>query len=237
MKYAIAGTTLVLALLGLAVPQWPKRSRPQTRMSGRPARPNSALASVPQLGALPTRWPGYKPSQTGSEFHWAGLCGWQPRLRAPWRNAWSSSFLFEAFHRIRDPSAAAIGSGARRCSRYARSEMPYVLFRAIRRQDPRLADFWSDFAHGEEPFPSQLREPLRWSGVSMFSDLDKAIAASWRWGLGPYVAEVHIPDDADVVVRQTGRDLFHHSVMGTPATLRSLMVQALPMPSRSILSS
>jgi hypothetical protein len=45
---------------------------------------------------------------------------------------------------------------------------------------------------------------------------------------GRYLAEVRIPDDADVFVLQTGRDPFHYRVMGTPATLRSLVAYVMP---------
>jgi hypothetical protein len=107
--------------------------------------------------------------------------------------------------------------------------MPYVLYRAIRRPQPSIGDFWSDYAHGEEPVPNQLRQPLMWCGVSMFSDVTKAKDLAERWMQGRFLAELNIPDDADVYVLQTGRDPLHHSVMGTPATLRSLVAHVLPI--------
>jgi hypothetical protein len=108
--------------------------------------------------------------------------------------------------------------------------MPHVLYRAIRRSRPRLADFWSDFALGEDPAPSQLRETIRWTGISTFSDLDVARQMATYWTQGPFIAELRISDDADVVVAQTGRNNpTHHSVMGTPATLLSLVAQVLPI--------
>lgn len=107
--------------------------------------------------------------------------------------------------------------------------MPYILYRAIRRMEAGLGDFWSDFAHGEAPVPAQLRDPLRWAGISMFDDQAVARETASRWVQGRYLAELHVPDEAAVVVRQTGRDVHHFSVMGTPATLRSLVARVLPI--------
>jgi len=61
----------------------------------------------------------------------------------------------------------------------------------------------------------------------MFSDRQKASNAARAWSQGQWLAELEIPDDAGVIVKQTGRDPFHHSVMGTPAMLRSLVRQVL----------
>jgi hypothetical protein len=108
--------------------------------------------------------------------------------------------------------------------------VPYVLYRAIRKRQARLGDFWSDFAHGEEPFPSQLKQPIRWTGISTFSDLNRAEANAIAFGRGNFLAQLNIPDDADALVTQTGRrDPTLHSVMATPSTLLSFVAQVLPM--------
>lgn len=108
--------------------------------------------------------------------------------------------------------------------------MPYVLYRAIRRKEAGLGDFWSDFAHGEAPVRAQLSEPIRWAGISMFQDQATAEQTARRWVQGRYLAEVHIPDEAAVLVRQTARNPHHFSAMGTPATLYSLVARVLPIP-------
>lgn len=102
--------------------------------------------------------------------------------------------------------------------------MAYVLFRIIRRSKPTLADFWSDFAHGDDALPGQLREPLRWAGISMFDEFDTAIAFGRRYVLGRAVVRIEIPDAAPVVVAQTGHDPHHFSVMGPPTRLLALVV-------------
>jgi hypothetical protein len=107
--------------------------------------------------------------------------------------------------------------------------MPRILYRAIRRPEPRVGEFWSDFAHGEPPTRTQLREPLFWCGISTFSDIQKAKEKARTWWQGQFVAELQIPDDAAVIVRQTGRDPLHHSVMGTPEALRSLVRNVHPV--------
>jgi hypothetical protein len=108
--------------------------------------------------------------------------------------------------------------------------MDYVLYRAIRRRQPRLSDFWSDFAFGEEPFPVQIKEPLDWSGISTFVDIRKArsMATLMRHQA---LAELHIPEDTrDAIVRQTGRkNPTHFSVMATPSTLLSFVAQVVPI--------
>lgn len=103
--------------------------------------------------------------------------------------------------------------------------LAYTLYRAVRRKSAGIGDFWSDFAHGQPPFPPQLHEPLLWAGVSMFSDPAHAAMKARASSQGLSLAEVTIPDDADVVVKQTGRDPQHYSVMGTPAMLLSLVAQ------------
>jgi hypothetical protein len=108
--------------------------------------------------------------------------------------------------------------------------VPYVLFRAIKGKGARVSDFWSAFALGEEPFPNQLKEPLEWIGVSTFSDLGVAAQVAVLWRQGRYLAELHIPDDANAIVRQTGRkNPTHHSVAATPQTLLSFVVQVVPI--------
>jgi len=108
--------------------------------------------------------------------------------------------------------------------------MPYVLYRAIRRRQARLTDFWSDFAHGEEPFPSQLKQPMMWVGISTFSDPNHAAALATTFSQGQFLAQLVIPDEADVLVMQTSRrDPTHHSVMATPRTLLSLVDRVLPI--------
>ena len=106
--------------------------------------------------------------------------------------------------------------------------LAYVLYRAIRRPDAMLSDFWSPFAHGEEPMPSQLRQPIYWTGISAFSDLEESRRRADEWMQGRFIARLDIPDDADIVVLKTGRNPYHYSVMGTPATLLSRVAQVVP---------
>ncbi len=108
--------------------------------------------------------------------------------------------------------------------------MLYVLYRAIKRQRGSLGDFWSDFALGENPQLPQLRDTIMWTGISMFDDQAKAVNFAKRYSQGRFVAELKIDTDHDdVVVAKTGMDPSHYSVMGTPATLRSL-ISGKPVP-------
>jgi hypothetical protein len=103
------------------------------------------------------------------------------------------------------------------------------LYRAVKQRQPRLGDFWSDFAHGEEPFRPQLHEPMLWCGISTTDDFETARKRAIELVQGRYIAVLTIPDDADVRVLQTSssRDPRHHSVMGTPATLHSLVTRII----------
>lgn len=98
-----------------------------------------------------------------------------------------------------------------------------ILYRVIRRMNPSLSDFWSDYAHGDEPIFNQLVEPLQWAGISTFSDEAEAIKFGRNFVLGRAVVALDIPDNADVIVKQTGRSTYHYSVMGTPHTLKSFV--------------
>ena len=108
--------------------------------------------------------------------------------------------------------------------------MRYVLYRAIKGRGPRLSDFWSDFAHGEEPFPVQIKEPLEWSGVSTSIDPNKTLALGRLMRHQAIVVLDIETDTKDVIVRQTGkRNVSHYSVMATPSTLLSFVVQIVPI--------
>ncbi len=96
----------------------------------------------------------------------------------------------------------------------------HTLYRAIRRQRPKLGDFWSDFAHGDAPTGDQLGDPFAWASVSMFNDRQFAAEQAHNLHQGRFLIELVIPDtQPDVIVRQTGPDPRHFSVMGTPTTL------------------
>jgi hypothetical protein len=106
--------------------------------------------------------------------------------------------------------------------------MEYTLYRAVRRKEPRRTDFWSDFAHGEDPFRGQLLEPLMWAGISVSDDFENAKRRAIELNQGNFLAVLHIDDTRDsVIVKQTPtkRDPHHHSVMGVPATLRALVIE------------
>jgi hypothetical protein len=63
-------------------------------------------------------------------------------------------------------------------------------------------------------------EQRLWRGLSHFDTLEAARAAARQTpALGPFIAEVVIPEDEDDIhVEQTGR-AGHHTVWGSPARL------------------
>ena len=106
--------------------------------------------------------------------------------------------------------------------------MQHTLYRAVRRRKPSLGDFWSDFAHGDAPSPPQFKDPLLWAGISTYADPGIAARRARAYGQGLYLAELRV-DDEQVIVKQTGRDPRHFSLMASPSSIRSMVEHVLPM--------
>jgi hypothetical protein len=96
-----------------------------------------------------------------------------------------------------------------------------ILFRIVKSNPPTLRDFFSHEALGLVPrYPRSRRLQDSWRGVSMFSRATAALAqARAAPGLGELIAELHVPDAADIRVEQTGRNALHYTVWAEPLVL------------------
>ena len=103
-------------------------------------------------------------------------------------------------------------------------------YRIVRTDLPMLWDFTSNEARGRRPRRPLDSEGRRlWRGLSHFDSLDAARAAALHTpNLGAYIAEVEIPDDADLEIEQTGR-AGHYTIWGSPARLLSSVRCVVPV--------
>jgi hypothetical protein len=68
-----------------------------------------------------------------------------------------------------------------------------------------------------------------WRGLSHFDSIDAARAAARHTPtLGAYIAEVEIPDDAELEIEQTGR-ASHYTIWGPPARLPGYVRRVVPV--------
>src|SRR5206468_2387895 len=98
-----------------------------------------------------------------------------------------------------------------------RPETPSVFYRCVESNPPTEHDFLSNAALGR-----QMRPPITptracmWEGISVYDYLAVAQtrAAGFPRPLG-WVAVLHIPPDAPILVEKTMRDPHHFTVWGT----------------------
>jgi hypothetical protein len=107
-----------------------------------------------------------------------------------------------------------------------------IFFRSIMSAEADVDDFKSYAALGRRPRQTDPEFLERWRGVSVYDTYRQARknARAVNWRIGTYIAELHIPDDADIRYvgpRPTGHwDL--HDV--DPAYLLSCIVSIVHAP-------
>jgi hypothetical protein len=103
-------------------------------------------------------------------------------------------------------------------------------YRIVRTDPSTLWDFTSNEARGRRPRRPRDSEGRRlWRGLSHFDSIDAARAAARHTlALGAYIAEVEIPDGADLEIEQTGR-AGHYTISGSPARLLGYVRRVAPV--------
>jgi hypothetical protein len=105
-----------------------------------------------------------------------------------------------------------------------------TFYRIVKTDPPTAWDFTSNEARHRQP-----RRPLNpegqrlWRGLSHFDSLEAARAASLHTpALGSFIAEVTVPDDADVEIEQTGR-AGHYTIWGSPGRMLAYAGRTVPV--------
>lgn len=92
----------------------------------------------------------------------------------------------------------------------------YRLFRGIQGPEATPEDFFSNRRKGLKPRPIEKRNPKEYEAVSLWDALDKMREVCLRWPkIGSYIAELHIPEDAPIELKQEG-DPGHWNAWGEP---------------------
>lgn len=89
-----------------------------------------------------------------------------------------------------------------------------MLYRLLRQQEPKAADFRSNRERGRPPAPRE--NVLLHCGVSMFSDRDAALSRARRTPV--FLAAVTLAPGRGFYIAKTGGP-FHYTVWGDPAAL------------------
>jgi hypothetical protein len=105
-----------------------------------------------------------------------------------------------------------------------------TFFRIVRGDRATLWDFTSNEARGRRPRRPLDAEGRRlWRGLSHFDSLSAARAAARHTPeIGRFIAEIIVPDDAEVEIKQTGR-AGHYTLWGTPGRLLSCVQRIIPV--------
>jgi hypothetical protein len=99
-----------------------------------------------------------------------------------------------------------------------------IYYRIVRNADATEDDF-----KPAKDLGKPLRRPSlarQWAeGVSVSDTFEHAAAQArlYRYRLGRFVVAIRLPRQAGIEVEQTGRDLHHFTLYGTPAQLLSLV--------------
>ncbi len=114
----------------------------------------------------------------------------------------------------------------RRADRAFAVDRTPTLYRIVKSDPPTERDFWSHKRSGLRYHPS--REHVA-NGVSTFDREQKARRTARRFpNTGTLIAELHIPDWADVTVAQTmGRH--YYAIWGDPKLLVTFVVRVAPV--------
>ena len=99
-----------------------------------------------------------------------------------------------------------------------------VFYRVVRTNPPTRDDFKSYLALGKLPGPNPTPRRLRaWAGVSVYDTEAVARAKASDYDLGPYVAELHIPEEAPIQAEGPGQS-GHYNLYGEPEDLLRFVV-------------
>jgi hypothetical protein len=98
-----------------------------------------------------------------------------------------------------------------------------IFYRVVKTNPPTRDDFRSYLALGKpllNPTPRRLRA---WAGVSVYDTEVTASAKAQDFNLGPFVAELNVPDDAPIEAEGPGQS-GHYNLYGDPDDLLQFVV-------------
>jgi hypothetical protein len=92
-------------------------------------------------------------------------------------------------------------------------------FRIVRASRVAWSDFLSNQVMDQPPRGKELDDPFEWSSLSVFDNRPQAEDVTRANLLGRFVAQLDIPDDAPVIVRDDPNLPGHRTVFGGPGIL------------------
>ena len=103
-----------------------------------------------------------------------------------------------------------------------------VCFRSVENDPPTEADFMSYWDLGKRPRPHTTKGEEAYKGVSVFDTEEHARANALKYGLGPLLARLEIPDRAPIRVTPVRNPLTgHQNLYGAPSDILSYVVPPL----------
>jgi hypothetical protein len=107
--------------------------------------------------------------------------------------------------------------------------VPRTFYRIVSTNPPTWIDFASNRLRGRAPRGAEKADPGLWDGISVYADrLDAARTARRYPLLGAFIAELEIPDDAPITIRQTFQPT-HHTLQSDPHFLLEQVVGVSPV--------
>jgi len=105
-----------------------------------------------------------------------------------------------------------------------------AFYRIIRDEQATHWDFMSNEARRRQPrrplLPTQRR---LWRGLSHFDSLEIARAAARQTpSIGSFIAEIVVPDDAEIEIEQTGRP-GHYTIWASPGRMLGYVRRVFPV--------
>ena len=100
--------------------------------------------------------------------------------------------------------------------------MPYFAYRIVKSESPGAEAFKSHAERGDRLPEGISRQALNdWDGVSVFETREQAVRHARRlhWRLGRFIAELYIPDDAQIV-RDSADERGHFNLRASGALIQ-----------------
>jgi hypothetical protein len=104
-----------------------------------------------------------------------------------------------------------------------------VLYRGIRGSEAVEQDFWSNKRKGLKPRRIERQNPREYEALSHWDTLEKMRAVCRTWPqIGSHIAELHIPEDGPIELKQEG-DPGHWNAWGEPAAFLRYVTAVHPV--------
>lgn len=138
----------------------------------------------------------------------------------------------EVLQTLRESRGSGTPAFAPELATAQQASLSRVLYRIVQDASPLPRDFTSNLAKCLPMRGAEAKEPLLWSGLSMFDTVDAAErnAQRYKGRIGRFLAQLQLPPEGDarVLIRQTLRP-GHFTVLCCEATCISFVRDVQPI--------